>query len=323
VTGVGYEAKGQILLNKKPINAKEDTNLNLLLGGGSVCANASYDGAKILGDTTEGALIVAAAKTGMTKDKLESKYPRVHEIPFTSERKRMTTVHKMSEGTLLAFMKGAPEIILDRCTSIFKDGELRKLTKSEKTKLLKVNERMANDALRVLGIASKDLENVEIDDFRELSKAEEINKKVETEMAFIGLIGMIDPPREEAVEANNLCKQAGIKTVMITGDHKLTAVSVAKEIGIIEGNPDNLALTGSELTDMSDEDFDRIVETVKVYARVAPEHKLRIVKALKKKGEIVAMTGDGVNDAPALKQADIGVATDITGTDGGRTNNLR
>jgi len=315
VTGVGYEAKGQFLLDNKPLDAKEDPNLNLLLGASAVCTNASYDGEKILGDTTEGALIVAAAKTGMTKDKLEKKYPRVHEIPFTSERKLMTTVHKMSEGKLLAFMKGAPEVILDQSTKIFRKGKARKLTRKEKQKILKTNEQMASDALRVLGVASRELTDIDVEDFRELSKEEEINKSIESDLIFIGLVGMIDPPRKEAKEANKLCQQAGIKTIMITGDHKLTAVAVAKEIGITKGNPTDMVLTGTELDAMSDEDFEKIVGDVRVYARVAPEHKLRIVKALKKKGEIVAMTGDGVNDAPALKQADIGVAMGITGTD--------
>jgi Ca2+-transporting ATPase len=315
VTGVGYEAKGEFLLNGEPVNAKEDVDLNLLLGASAVCTNASYDGETILGDTTEGALIVAAAKAGMTKDSLEKKYPRVHEIPFTSERKRMTTVHKMSEDKVLAFMKGAPEVVLNRCAKIAKNGEATKLGKKEKDKILQTNSEMAKNALRVLGVAFKELTELDVEDFREQSKAEEINQSVETEMTFVGLVGMIDPPREEAKEANKLCQGAGIKTIMITGDHKLTAVAVAKEIGIVEGNSDDKALTGTELDAMSEEEFDRIVKEVRVYARVSPEHKLRIVRALKKKGEIVAMTGDGVNDAPALKQADIGVAMGITGTD--------
>ena len=315
VTGVGYEAKGEFLLDNKPLDVKEDPNLDLLLGASVACTNASYDGTKVLGDTTEGALIVAAAKAGMTKTELEKKNPRVHEIPFTSERKRMTTVHKMAEGKLLAFMKGAPEVVLDRCTHVFRNGEARKLIKKEKQKILQMNEQMANDALRVLGVAYKELNEIDLEDFRELSKTEEINKRVEEDLAFVGLVGMIDPPRGEAIEANKVCQQAGIKTIMITGDHKLTAVAVAKEIGIIQSGSDNKVLTGAELDALGDEEFEKIVESVRVYARVAPEHKLRIVKALKKKGEIVAMTGDGVNDAPALKQADIGVAMGITGTD--------
>jgi Ca2+-transporting ATPase len=315
VTGVGYEAKGEFLLDGEPVDAKEDANLNLFLGASAVCTNASYDGETILGDTTEGALIVAAAKAGMTKASLEKKYPRVHEIPFTSERKRMTTVHKMSEDEILAFMKGAPEVILNRSTQIFKNGEIRKLSKKEKDKILHTNSEMAKNALRVLGVAFKKLTDLDVGDFREQSKMEEINQSVETGMTFIGLVGMIDPPREEAKEANKLCQGAGIKTIMITGDHRLTAVAIAKEIGIVEDNPGDKALTGTELDAMSDEEFEKVVKDIRVYARVSPEHKLRIVRALKKQGEIVAMTGDGVNDAPALKQADIGVAMGITGTD--------
>jgi Ca2+-transporting ATPase len=314
VTGVGYEPEGEFLLDTKSLDAKEDPSLNLLLGSSAVCTNASYDGEKVLGDTTEGALIVAAAKAGLTKADLEEKYPRVHEIPFTSERKRMTTVHKMTDGKLLAFTKGAPEVVLERCVQVYRDGEASRLPKKEKQKILEVNGQMASDALRVLGVSFKELTDVDVEDFRELSKTEELNNRIETDMTLVGLIGMIDPPREEAKEANKVCQQAGIKTVMITGDHKLTAVAVAKEIGIMR-NPEDRVLTGTELDALSDEEFEKIVKDVKVYARVAPEHKLRIVKALRKKGEIVAMTGDGVNDAPALKQADIGVAMGITGTD--------
>jgi Ca2+-transporting ATPase len=315
ITGVGYEAKGNFLIDNKPIDPKEDANLNLLLGASAVCTNASYDGQKVLGDTTEGALIVLAEKAGIAKAELEKKYPRVHEIPFTSERKRMTTVHRMPEGKLMVFMKGAPETILDRCAQVFRNGEAKKLTQREKQKILQTNEQMASAALRVLGVAFKELTGIQIEDFRELSEETEIHERSESDLTFIGLIGMIDPPREEAKEANKMCQQAGIKTIMITGDHRLTAVAVAKEIGIIRSNPEDRTLTGTELDALGDEEFEKIVEEVRVYARVSPEHKLRIVKALKKKGEIVAMTGDGVNDAPALKQADIGVAMGITGTD--------
>ncbi|UCB59703.1 MAG: cation-translocating P-type ATPase [Candidatus Bathyarchaeota archaeon] len=318
ITGAGYEAKGQFLLDGKPLNPRKAPTLNLLLSASALCTNASYDGKSVIGDTTEGALIVAAAKAEMTKAELEEKNPRVHEIPFTSERKRMTTVHRNSDGhtqKLLAFMKGAPEVVLARCTKISKNGEEQKLTEKEKKRILETNEQMANDALRVLGVAFKEVADIEPGNFRELSKEADINKQLETNLTLIGLAGMIDPPREEAREANELCQKAGIKTIMITGDHKLTAMAVAKEIGIIENNPDSTALTGTELDAMSDERFEKIVEDIRVYARVSPEHKLRIVKALKNKGEIVAMTGDGVNDAPALRQADIGVAMGITGTD--------
>ena len=304
VTGVGYEAKGNFLMNGAPLNPKEDNDLALLLRIGTLCNNANYDEEKILGDTTEGALIVVAAKAGMWKGEIEGKYPRVREIPFSSERKRMTTVHHTSDGQLFAYVKGAPEVILERCTHILKDTQPTKLTGREQKKILEINEKMANEALRVLGMAYKELPDNALEDFDEES--------AENNLVFVGLMGMIDPPRKEAKEANRLCEQAGIKTVMITGDHKLTAMAIAKELGMLKSD---LVLTGAELDNISDEEFEKIVENVSVYARVSPEHKLRIVKALKKKGHIVAMTGDGVNDAPALKYADIGVAMGITGTD--------
>ena len=312
VTGVGYDSKGEFLLANMNTNPKEDRNLGLLLTGATLCANASYDGENIIGDTTEGALIVAAAKAGLIKQELEKEYPRVHEVPFTSERKRMTTVHKSSGEKLLVFMKGAPEIILSRCTNILKNGKVSRLSEKERSAILKTNEGMANQALRVLGVAFKEQTDVKLDVLGDKSTEKKINENLERKLVFLGLAGMIDPPRDEAKEANQLCQQAGIKTVMITGDHILTAIAVAKEIGMMQSG---MALTGEELDKMSNEEFEEIVEDVAVYARVSPEHKLRIVGALRKKGHIVAMTGDGVNDAPALKQADIGVAMGITGTD--------
>jgi Ca2+-transporting ATPase len=305
VIGAGYEPTGDFLINGVSINPKEHSDLNLLLTASTLCANASYDGKNVLGDTTEGALIVAAAKAGMTKTELDKECPRLQEIPFTSERKRMTTVHESPEGEVFAYVKGAVEMILERSTSILKDGKEVKLTKKEKDEILKTNEEMASQALRVLAIAYKELPKTETKEYDE--------EKLESNLVFIGLAGMIDPPRAEAKGANELCQKAGIKTVMITGDHKLTAVAIAKELGMMK--KDDMVLTGAELDNLSDEELEKIVEKVAVYARVSPEHKLRIVRALKDKGHIVAMTGDGVNDAPALKQADIGVAMGITGTD--------
>jgi len=304
VTGVGYESKGDFLLNGARIDPKEDNHLALLLRASTLCSNAHYDGKSVIGDTTEGALIVAAAKAGMTKENLESMYPRVQEVTFTSERKRMTTVHKSPEGKVFAYVKGAPETILERCDGILKDDKTTKLNGKERKHILGTNEEMAREALRVLGVAYKELPTATSEKFDE--------ENLEKGLVFVGLTGMMDPPREEAKEANRLCQQAGIKTVMITGDHKLTAVAIAKELGMLKSD---VVLTGAELDNMSDEEFEKVVEDVAVYARVSPEHKLRIVGALKKKGHIVAMTGDGVNDAPALKQADIGVAMGITGTD--------
>ena len=304
VTGTGYESKGEFLESSDPINLKANEELTLLLKASALCTNASYDGKSVIGDTTEGALIVAAAKAGLVKEELEDKAPRVDEVPFTSERKRMTTVHKVAENKLNAYVKGAPEVILKRSTHIFQKGQIKKLSAQAKKNILEANERMANDALRVLGVAYKELPIKAID------KTEADN--YEANLVFLGLTGMIDPPREEAKEANLRCRDAGITTVMITGDHKLTAVAIAKELGMLRNDT---VLTGIELDELSDVEFEKIVEDVSVYARVSPEHKLRIVKALKNKGQIVAMTGDGVNDAPALKQADIGVAMGITGTD--------
>ncbi len=309
VTGVGYEAEGEFLLDKAKIDASEDLRLSLLLRGATLCTNARYDGKSIVGDTTEGALIVAAAKAGLVKKELEKEYPRIHEVPFTSERKMMSTVHKTSDGKLVAFVKGAPEVILDHCSHILTGGKSAKLTSKRRDAIAKANEDLANQALRLLGIAYKELDSVKTESFA----GEVSNDKIESNLVFIGLAGMIDPPREEARTANQLCRKAGIKTVMITGDHQLTAIAVATEIGMMEKG--GIALTGAELDEISEDEFDRVVEDVLVYARVSPEHKLRIVKALKKKGHIVAMTGDGVNDAPALKQSDIGVAMGITGTD--------
>ncbi|MEM2668599.1 MAG: calcium-translocating P-type ATPase, PMCA-type [Candidatus Bathyarchaeia archaeon] len=307
VTGVGYEAKGEFLEGDKRVDVKSRPDLSLLLIGSALCTNAQYDGKSVFGDLTEGALIVAAAKAGLWKEDLEKIYPRIYEVPFTSERKKMTTVHKSNDGRLMVFMKGAPEVVLQHCTHILKNGKPERLSERDRKEILSVNERMASEALRVLGVAYRELNENEID----LGK--EAQKVIESNLIFIGLLGMIDPPREEAKIANQVCQKAGIKTVMITGDHKLTAIAIAKEIGIMQEG--DLALTGEELDRMNDEEFEKIVENVKVYARVSPEHKLRIVRALKKKGHIVAMTGDGVNDAPALKQADIGIAMGITGTD--------
>ncbi len=304
VIGTGYEPKGDFLQNGTPILLSEHNELALLLRAAVLCTNAHYDGKNVIGDTTEGALAVVAAKAGLTKKDVENMNPRVHEVPFTSERKLMTTVHKTADGSLVAYSKGAPEIILSRSTHILRDGEKRKLSEEEKKTILEVNESMANEALRMLGIAYRDLPMS--------TQEKSIEGEIENNLVFLGLTGMIDPPRAEAKDANSRCRVAGIKTVMITGDHKLTAVAIAKELGMLQSDT---ALTGTDLDSLTEEEFGKIVDGISVYARVSPEHKLRIVKALQKKGHIVAMTGDGVNDAPALKQADIGVAMGITGTD--------
>lgn len=307
VTGVGYEPKGKFLKNKEVICI--DEFLNLLLKASLLCNDAKLEkngkSWRIIGDPTEGALIVLAMKAGLSQEKIKKEYPRIGEIPFTSERKLMTTIHLTpKEGKKIAFVKGAPEVLLEKCTKILKNGKIISLEKNEKEKILKINEEMAKNALRVIGIAYKHLPK----DLKEFNE-----EKIENDLIFLGLTGMMDPPREEAIQAIRLCEKAGIKVKMITGDHKLTAIAIAKELGLLKEN--EIVLTGTELDMLSDEEFEKIVEKVVVYARVLPEHKLRIVKALKKKGHIVAMTGDGVNDAPALKNSDIGISMGITGTD--------
>ncbi|MCI2424696.1 cation-translocating P-type ATPase [Candidatus Acetothermia bacterium] len=304
VTGTGYEPKGEFHLDGKVVEPRQDTALETLLRAGSLCNDTSLtsgDGRwEIKGDPTEGAFVVAAAKAGLWQEELSSQSPRIDEIPFSSETKRMTTVHQTPQGKV-AYSKGAPEVILDSCRYIYANGEEKQLTDKDKDDVLSVAQTMAGDALRVLGLA-----------YRRLPTNPAVTQAIEQDMVFVGLAGMIDPPREEVKEAVKLCDQAGIKSVMITGDHKLTAIAIAKELGLLK---EGVAVSGAELDSLSDEEFETLVEKIEVYARVSPAHKLRIVEALIKKGHIVAMTGDGVNDAPALKKAGIGVAMGITGTD--------
>ena len=308
VSGVGYEPKGEFKLGGAV--AKPEGDAELLLRVGTLCNNAQLrkkegqESWEIFGDPTEGALIVAAEKAGIGKKELDDAYPRVREIPFTSERKRMTTVHKTPQNDVVAYVKGAPETILEICTHMLETGKEVKLTPAKVSKVLQANEQLASNALRVLAMAYKRLPGA----------AEKFaDDALEKDLVFVGLQGMIDPPREEAINANRVCQKAGIRTVMITGDHKLTAVAIAKEVGIFREN--DLVLTGVELDKLGDTEFAQEVEKVSVYARVSPEHKLKIVNAWKKNGHIVAMTGDGVNDAPAIKAADVGVSMGITGTD--------
>ena len=304
VTGVGYEPKGEFLLNGMTYHPQDDAHLQVLLNISSLCNDTHLtlvdDMWQINGDPTEGALAVIAAKAGIWQDEIQSQSPRVAEVPFSSERKRMTTIHQIPEGKA-AYSKGAPEVVLNACSHIYRDGEEKELTPEDKVKVLMVGQTMAGNALRVLGMAYKRFPN-------EITLME----TAEQDMVFAGLVGMIDPPREEAKEAIKLCDAAGIKSVMITGDHKLTAIAIAKELGLLKGE---VTLSGTELDNLNDEEFEAIVENVEVYARVSPAHKLRVVEMLNRKGHVVAMTGDGVNDAPALKKADIGIAMGITGTD--------
>ena len=282
-------------LDPELISNDNTDNIKKLLMYGTLCSDGSVvfheDEEQHIGDPTETAIVLAAHKNGMPKDDLNNKYPRLAEIPFDSDRKLMTTVNKI-DGKNIVIVKGAFDMMASRCIA----GDLetaRKFTDS-----------MSEDALRVLAIAYK-----EIDTVPENPTSEEL----ENGLTFMGLVGMIDPPRPEAKDAVAVCRRAGIKPVMITGDHVVTASAIAKELGILlEGDK---AITGAELDAMTDREFDAVIENISVYARVSPENKIRIVKAWQRKGQVVSMTGDGVNDAPALKAADIGCAMGITGTD--------
>ena len=273
---------------------------------------------EVIGDPTEAALIVAGAKANLWKDELNKECERIEEIVFTSERKLMTTVCK-TRHQKFASVKGAPEFVLEKCKFIEKNGKVEKLNKVEIAKILKANSGFASSAYRVLAVAHKKV------------SGPLTPENTERDLIFLGLVAMIDPPRSEVKQAIETCRNAGIKTIMITGDNEETAKAIAKRIGLLDKNSSNKfdglkdeklrrivkdeAITGSELNELNEEEFGKIVEGVSIYARIMPEQKLRIVNALQRKGHIVAMTGDGVNDAPALKKADIGVAMGISGTD--------
>lgn len=311
ISGEGYKTQGEFTLNGKTIDPLADPDLKMLLTIGALCNDAKLeesgsDGDKtcrIIGDPTEGCLVVGAAKACMCLEELNKSRPRLQEIPFDSDRKRMTTFHPYEDG-YIACIKGAPDVMLNLSNRILKNGEILDLTEADREQILEINHEMASQALRVLAFAFK-LENELPND----PKPEEVEK----DMIFVGLVGMIDPARPEAKEAIEICKQAGIRPVMITGDYKDTAEAIARDLGMLDET--SKVLTGTDLDAMSDEELVAVADQVSVYARVSPVHKLRIVEAIKQNNHIVAMTGDGVNDAPALKKADIGVAMGITGTD--------
>jgi len=303
VSGDGYTPEGSFMqAGDEEVNISD---LELLFRSSILCNDSRLnrnDRWEIFGDPTEGALLVSAGKAGFKKSELESLFPRLDEIPFDSERKCMTTIHRINEE-YTAYIKGAPDVILDNCKYISINGRVKEITEEDKNRILDANREMANRALRVLGFAYKTLNE------KYTTEPEE----VERDLTFIGLQAMIDPPREEVRESITRCRSAGISTVVITGDHKLTAIAITKELGLFKEG--DRALSGEELDKLSDDELDAIVESVVICARVSPEHKVRILSALKKRGHVVAMTGDGVNDAPALKRSDIGIAMGITGTD--------
>jgi len=307
VTGIGYAPKGNIMFNKERVKHSGYRALETLLRCGALCNGAQLiqsEGAyRIVGDPTEGALLTAAAKLDIWKEELEKEFSFIDEIPFDSERKKMTIIRK-SESGMAAYVKGAPDMLLNDCANIEEDGSTRTLTEQEKSVIRNMNDELAGQAMRVLAVGYRKLDGIP-DKFDA--------QAIESGLTFVGLFAMIDPPRDEVRKAIQECKNAGIKAVMITGDHKNTAVAIAKQLGILDERP--LALSGEELDALSDDALYEKVKNVSVYARVSSEHKLRVVRAWRRHGDVVAMTGDGVNDAPAVKEADIGVAMGITGTD--------
>ena len=296
ITGTGYGISGGFLSSGEEI---DPSSAELLLRIGALNNDAALsEKGDIIGDPTEACLIVSAAKAGLRRSGLEDNFPRVHEIPFDSERKRKSTVHRTNDG-LVMYTKGAPDVVLTLCSRIDAGGKVLPLTDEARSMIIETNRRFASQALRVLGFA-----------YKPLVSGKDVDESDEKELIFVGLQGMIDPPRDEVRNAIDRCRNAGIRSVMITGDYALTAQAIAHQLGI-KGD----AVSGEELEGMNDETLKKTVKKTSIFSRVNPEHKIRIVRALRETGEVVAMTGDGINDAPALKEADIGIAMGITGTD--------
>ncbi|MDY3946764.1 MAG: cation-translocating P-type ATPase [Ezakiella sp.] len=306
VSGTGYEPVGKITNDGKDLNDMDRIILKPMLyacalNNDSELVNKDgiYD---IIGDPTEGALVTFAQKADFIHDNLNLEQPRIDEIPFDSERKMMSTVHR-NEDSIVQYVKGAPDIIASKCNYIYDNGKFREITENDRHNIEEANSKYASKALRVLGYAFKFFNHDSYDP----------DNKNEEDLIFLGLTGMIDPPRPEAKEAIKLCKEAGIHTVMITGDYRETAYQIAKELGMVISHEESIS--GNELSLIEDKDYYDLVKKVSVYSRVSPEQKVKIIQALREHDEVVAMTGDGVNDALALKQSDIGVAMGITGTD--------
>ncbi len=329
ISGEGYKPVGEIQKDGRRAELRHYPSARPLLQAALLCNDARLereptndasptDNWRIVGDPTEGALVVAAAKADLWKDRVEKVYPRLAEVPFDSERKRMSTIHRVPEdageealqpwienlGPYIVYVKGAPDIVLDLCTRVLEDGRELSLDENQRQRILEINAALASNALRVLGVA-----------YRSLSEIPEnpTPETVERDLVFMGLVGMIDPARPEVKEAITVARKAGIKTAMVTGDYKNTAIAIARELNLL--SREGRVLTGAELDELDEAALAEIADEVDVYARVSPQHKVKIVEALKKCGHVVAMTGDGVNDAPALKRAHIGVAMGITGTD--------
>lgn len=299
VTGSGYEPKGEFF--KDGQEYLPDDNLRHLLQAGVLSSDTHLIETagtwEVKGDPTEGAVVVAAAKAGLSKETLDEQFERIAEIPFSSESKRMTTLHKTPSGPV-AYGKGAAEIILESCNRYKIGGEIKSLTHKERADIQSLVQDLGKQALRVIGVAYAETEDITL---------------AERDMIFLGMFAMIDPPRPEVKAAIERCRQAGLQLMMITGDHPVTAEAIARELTLLK--PGGKVVTGAELSAMNDEELEKVIEQISVCARVSPEHKLRVVKALQRRDHIVAMTGDGINDAPALKKANIGIAMGITGTD--------
>lgn len=314
VSGVGYAPEGGLMVEGQPLEDEKLSQLELLFKSATLCNNAkllppdsrSQGGWKILGDPTEGSLLVLAKKAGYRLEETYQKNRRVQELPFDSKRKRMSVICKGTDKKLTAWVKGAPGDVIDRCTHIYLDGQVRKFTDDLKKEARSAYDSFAERALRVLAIAYREVPH----------RGEYQVDEVEKDLIFLGLVGMMDPPRPEVEEAVKKCQRAGIKVIMITGDYGLTAEAIARKIGFLRTK--SRIITGQELDNLTDDDLEKVLKAEKekvLFARVAPEHKMRVVAALQRLGEIVAVTGDGVNDAPALKKADIGVAMGLAGTD--------
>ena len=298
---------GTLTQNKMTVVKTYSSNSKFLLELGSMCTDCiikNDENGRLIasGEPTEAAIVNKALNENINKDRLYKENQRISELPFESNRKMMTTIHKKPNGGYISITKGAPDILIGKCNRIYENGKIESLTQSKKEEIKNQNENMAENALRVIAVGYKELDY--------FGKA---NFDLEENLIFVGLIGMIDPPRDGVKEAVYTCQKAGIKTVMITGDHIATAKAIAKDLGILKTG--EKAITGNELNKISDEELERNIASYSVFARVTPEHKVRIVKAWQKQGKVVAMTGDGVNDSPALKQADIGCAMGVVGTD--------